>query len=146
MNRIELETRAKRCLCCLVRFEVPFLKESENHIRLFYDAETKDYGFYSWEVDGENEAVIKTVLENNVELAIENDNTKGETALRLIGHLADGHFEPVINNYHCPNCGSTNQNCKSKGTKIMEVKRLTFVKCNQLGIDAQVELLEKEVH
>lgn len=134
-----------RCFVCWKGFEIIQLPDSAYGEYLFIDYKTRVFRYFNWIGNGEIENVIKLVLSDNEQLQFENDNTKGNTAIRLVGLLADCNFEPIFGYVKCPRCSTRFHSISNNKTRIGEINELTFEKVSLFSESDKVEYLKNEI-
>jgi DNA-directed RNA polymerase subunit RPC12/RpoP len=123
---MKIEHIKTRCFICWKSYEIGQLIDPNNSEHLYIDYKTREYRYYNWGRNKEIEKVILLILDNNKKLQTENDNTKGNTAIELIGLLADYSFEPILGYVKCPRCSTRFHSLKKNKTRIGMVGELTF--------------------
>lgn len=134
-----------RCFVCWKGFEVALLPDSAYGEYLFIDYKNREFRYFNWSESGETEKVIKLVFTDNEKLQIENDNTKGNTAIKLVGLLADSDFEPIFGYVKCPRCSTRFHSIPNNKTRIGEINELTFEKVSLLSGNDKIEYLKNEI-
>lgn len=134
-----------RCFVCWKGFEIAQLPDSAYGEYLFIDYKNREFKYFNWFENGEIENVIKHVLAENEKLQLENDNTKGNTAIKLVGLLADFKFEPIFGYVKCPRCSTKFHSFPNNRTRIGEINKLTFEKVSQFSESDKINYLKNEI-
>lgn len=115
-----------RCLVCLKGSEVPLLSDYSYGDSIFFDKKELKYSYFSWFDNTEIESCIKEYFTSNPEIQLLNDNTKGNTAKQIVGLIADGEKEFILNYNRCPRCGLKFIYVSDIKTEIKEIETLQF--------------------
>lgn len=93
-----------RCLVCWKDFRVPLLPDSSYGENLYYDKKTKKFYYFNWFDNKEIENCVTEFLSKNQKFKSLNNKTKGNTALQIVGFIANGNKEYVVGYNRCPRC------------------------------------------
>jgi hypothetical protein len=131
-----------RCFVCFKSFEVPRLPDSAYGEYLFSN-DSNEYQHFNW---FENENIrnsVDYILSKNIDLKIENDHTKGNVAIELVGKLADGNFKAESGNSKCPRCKRGFHSHPNIKTNEIEIEALTFSKIQELSLPEREIIIKK---
>lgn len=115
-----------RCLVCWKGFDVPLLPDSSYGDSLYYDKTSKTYSYFSWFDNKEIESCVTDFLSKRSELQFINDDTKGNTARKIVGLMTNGDKECVLGYNRCPRCGLKFNSMSEAKTAIKEIGKLSF--------------------
>ena len=116
-----------RCFICFKSFEVPSLPDSTYGQWLFSNQEKK-YFTYSLGQSENLELAIQETLVSSKKLQIENDNTKGDTFVKLIALASNENSTPILGYNKCPRCGSKLHSNPNTKIGLKEIRHLSFPK------------------
>ncbi len=138
---MKVELFKVRCFICFKGFEIPRLPDSLYGEHFFINHDTWEFRYFSWHNSSEVSNTVEEALKQSFELRCENDNTKGNTTLKLIGKLADGNYEPILGAVKCPRCSLRIQSFPNYRTTQIEVESLTFQYALSLEKPERLKLL-----
>ena len=81
-------------------------------------------------------------LDSDSTLAQKNDDTKGNTYLKLAGKLSDGEFEPIFSNVKCPRCKIGFHSFPNNKIGITNIAELTFEESKKRTITENIKELK----
>jgi hypothetical protein len=130
-----------RCLICFKGFKVPKLPDSSYGDNLYYDKREKAFSYFSWFENKEIQDIISNFLSTHSEIQARNDDTKGNTAIKLVGLIADGDKEPVFGFNRCPRCAVKLNYVSNNRTSIDTITELSFYNFCTLNEDRRRKFL-----
>ena len=122
---MEVSFHSARCYICFKKFEIPVSAKSELG-RIYIDYTNREFRCYLYKNSGNRENIIGKYIDSDVELQVENDNTRGHVAIEMLGVLADGNFKPVYSYINCPRCSLKFHSISRESTKKEKLNQLTF--------------------
>jgi hypothetical protein len=115
-----------RCFVCWKRFSIPAISELSYGTFLFVNYKTREFRSYSRISNPEIETRITAEIHSDAELKSENDTSKGNLSLKLIGKLSDGDFEPIFRYVKCPRCNIGFHSYPNSKIAVLKIGELTF--------------------
>lgn len=130
-----------RCFVCWKKFSIPALSDFNYGELLFVNYKTREFRHFNRFDKVEIEKIISAKLNNDEELQFENDDTKGNTYLKLVGKLSDGEFEPIFSQVKCPRCKIGFHSLPNKKSGITNITELTFENSKKKTIEENLKEL-----
>lgn len=131
-----------RCYICWKQFLIPALSDFNYGEFLFVNYKIREFRYFYRIDNREVESIITVKLNSDPSLERKNNCTKGNTALKLIGKLCDGEFEPIFTNVKCPRCKIGFHSFPHKKSGMTTIAELTFEEANKKTITVNVNELE----
>ncbi|MEM9829013.1 MAG: hypothetical protein AAF944_00165 [Bacteroidota bacterium] len=133
-----------RCLVCWKSFEVPKLSDMSYGETLYYEKSIDEFGYFNWIENQDKEKIISLFLDTDPELQFKNDETKGNIAVKIIGLIADGDWEPILGHSRCPRCKYKFNYVSKRRSQIKNINLLSFKSFDVLKEDEQIEYLKEK--
>lgn len=115
-----------RCYVCWKQFRIPSLSDFSYGEFLFMNYKTREFRYFNRIENRDVESIINEKLNSEFSLKLKNDTTKQHTALKLIGKLSDGEFEPIFSQIKCPRCNIGFHSVPNKRSGMKNIAELTF--------------------
>ena len=131
-----------RCYVCWKHFLIPALSDFSYGEFLFVNYKTREFRYFNRIENREVESIITAKLNSDSSLEQKNDDTKGNTALKLIGKLSDGEFEPIFSNVKCPRCKIGLHSFPNNKNGMMKIAELTFKESKKKTIAENIKELK----
>lgn len=113
--------------------------------RIFADYKKQEFRYFEWSNDSKNGVIVDELIKSNFKLQVDNDNTKGNTATKLISYLADGNFEPILGYAKCPRCSCRFHQPPTKFKLTADLPTLSFKDVDHLSSKDKLNFLTKKV-
>ena len=131
-----------RCYVCWKQFAIPKLSDFCYGEFLFVNYKTREFRYFYRIENREVESIITAKLNSDSSLEQKNDATIGNTALKLIGKLSDGEFEPIIRNVKCPRCKIGFHSFPNNKSGMTNIAELTFKESKKKTLTENLEELK----
>ena len=131
-----------RCYVCWKKFLIPALSDFSYGESLFVNYKTREFRYFYRIENQEVESIITAKLNSDTTLAQKNNNTKGNTALNLVGKLSDGEFEPILSQVKCPRCNIGFHSFPNKKSGLTNIAELTFEESKKRTINENIKALK----
>ena len=115
-----------RCYVCWKRFSIPVLSDLNYGSFLFVSYKTREFRIYSRIENQEIETIITAEINSDAELKLQGNHLKENVALKLVGKLSDGEFEPIFRYVKCPRCKIGFHSFPNNKIGITKITELTF--------------------
>ena len=114
-----------RCFICFKSFEVPLLPDS-TYGQWLYTNQKGDFYTYSLKQSEVAETAIQTILDKSPKLQQENDNSKGNTFVKLVGNASNENADPILGYNKCPRCSFKFHSFPKTKTQIKKINHLSL--------------------
>ena len=131
-----------RCYICWKQFLIPALSDFNYGEFLFVNYKTREFRHFYWIENQEVESIITAKLNSDSTLERKNDYSKGDIALKLIGKLSDGEFEPIFRNVKCPRCKIGFHSFPNNKSGMRKIAELTFEESKKKTIVENIKELK----
>ena len=131
-----------RCYACWKQFLIPALSDFSYGEFLFVNYKTREFRYFYRIENTEVERIIMEKLNSDANLERKNDYTEGDTALKLIGKLSDGEFEPIFSNVKCPRCKIGFHSFPKNKGEITNIAELTFEESEKKTLNENIKELK----
>lgn len=93
-----------RCYICWKQFLIPTLSDFSYGEFLFVDYKTREFRYLNRIENKEVESILVMTINSDFSLNSKNNDLTADQALKVIGKLSDGEFEPIFSYVKCPRC------------------------------------------
>lgn len=114
---MDIKHTKARCNLCFKQFIITELLHPKSGVYLFINTQ-QEIKYFDWNKTPQITQQVNHILSTNPELALENENTKGITALKLIEKLTKENVTLIYKKERCPRCCQKYINKNNKTTRI----------------------------
>lgn len=120
---MDIKHTKARCHLCFKQFIITELLHPKPDVYLFINRQL-EIKYFDWNKSSNITQQVNHILSTNPELALENENTKGITALKLIEKLSKENVRLISKVERCPRCSLKFLNKNNKTTCIEQATPL----------------------